>query len=590
MTSPWQILGVGPDADARTIRSAYARKLKSTRPDDDAIAYQRLREAYDFALEQARLVEERSLAVAAAPESSLEPVGPAADVATTADTSAGESPPTGETQIESSGPTDDADEAAVQPPDAEQLARSLHQYWLERGDGGLLEAWPSLLAHLDALPLSERPSANLWFAEFVLQAPQLPPAFVLKLADYFEWGRDYRSESVLGPERSERIGYRLSAARRDEIRAGAAPEVAPLVRLVELMRSRGRWFVLALLALLKPDMRRAFDEHRQPMIHLFARMTEDEDRTLSRLFDIALLLRCAFVVGLISLAGTLDHSSDSASHYLGMLGVAALVFLIAAPCRYAIRAQFRWLAARLPARIARFAPWRESIAVGVAVVLALAMWLQGPLPHPVVGADERDWPQGLMLIVGVWAALLLAWPEDETGDRLVLPVFMLLSLIVGDNSYATIGVATGVAVSLGWVGASAYLMAHHRERAASVCFGSRAFKWPRGWPPALRSVLLLLGLGLVLAFWKVVLFAVAVVLVILMPFNYFLMEQVHSRLFAAAAMVSGLVWSPILFDVKEMPVFGVLNSLAISLAALFVLQRMGDALAGRMIARFGDSH
>ena len=46
----WQILGIEPTDDERAIKRAYAKQLKTTRPDDDAAAYQRLREAFDYAL------------------------------------------------------------------------------------------------------------------------------------------------------------------------------------------------------------------------------------------------------------------------------------------------------------------------------------------------------------------------------------------------------------------------------------------------------------------------------------------------------------------------------------------------------------
>lgn len=46
----WQILDIQPTSDEREIRRAYAKKLKVTRPDEDAAAYQQLREAFDEAL------------------------------------------------------------------------------------------------------------------------------------------------------------------------------------------------------------------------------------------------------------------------------------------------------------------------------------------------------------------------------------------------------------------------------------------------------------------------------------------------------------------------------------------------------------
>ena len=46
MTGAWTVLGIAPTADLVAIKKAYAARLKRTRPDDDAAAYQALRDAY----------------------------------------------------------------------------------------------------------------------------------------------------------------------------------------------------------------------------------------------------------------------------------------------------------------------------------------------------------------------------------------------------------------------------------------------------------------------------------------------------------------------------------------------------------------
>lgn len=53
-TTFWETLGLDDGADERSIKRAYARLLKQNRPDDDPEAFQRLRNAYEDALEDVR--------------------------------------------------------------------------------------------------------------------------------------------------------------------------------------------------------------------------------------------------------------------------------------------------------------------------------------------------------------------------------------------------------------------------------------------------------------------------------------------------------------------------------------------------------
>lgn len=50
-TWPWDALGIESNADERAVRRAYAKLLKRQRPDEDAEAFQRLRYAYESALQ-----------------------------------------------------------------------------------------------------------------------------------------------------------------------------------------------------------------------------------------------------------------------------------------------------------------------------------------------------------------------------------------------------------------------------------------------------------------------------------------------------------------------------------------------------------
>lgn len=50
----WSVLEIDAGSDERAVKRAYARQLKTTRPDDDPDAFQRLRAAYEYALEALR--------------------------------------------------------------------------------------------------------------------------------------------------------------------------------------------------------------------------------------------------------------------------------------------------------------------------------------------------------------------------------------------------------------------------------------------------------------------------------------------------------------------------------------------------------
>lgn len=74
----WDVLGLPPDADSRTIKRQYATLLKKTRPDDDAEGFQRLREAYEEALNWQQWAQQEQAACAVAVEALVVEATPAA--------------------------------------------------------------------------------------------------------------------------------------------------------------------------------------------------------------------------------------------------------------------------------------------------------------------------------------------------------------------------------------------------------------------------------------------------------------------------------------------------------------------------------
>jgi len=291
MRNCWSELGLDEaTADNVVIKRAYARLLKQARPDDDPEGYQRLREAYDAALEQARWMRHRQAMEAEAlagdlaeGEGGAQPVAHAAQAQDRAPAEGGEPSRRGESEYaaadvsaeaglhaspglpealhfevlnpqaeagedarpsaETEAGTDADTEEAMPgwfPP--EQLVESLVAHWRKEGDEVLPGAWPVLVGYLDGLPYALRGEASVRFADLVLEHADLPQDFARALAAYFGWLTDFRSEAQLGLPRAHALRDRLEQARSlAEEDPVFAQRLERLQRLRRLRSERGAW-------------------------------------------------------------------------------------------------------------------------------------------------------------------------------------------------------------------------------------------------------------------------------------------------------------------------------------------------------------
>ena len=225
----WAELGIAPTRELAAIKKAYALKLRVTRPDDDAAAYQRLRSAYEWAQQWAKWGgdeddDEEALEVAEAPA----PV---------------ESTP--------------ADEAAQDETFA-SLSRDDLAAWMERlkpqGPGGRaqsLSAWREIQPQLLSIPLHLHHEASARFADLVIVESWLPTEIVEPLLEHFGWRDDFRVARLLGADRLQRLHEVLDERIERPITDPAVlSHFAPLQHLQRL-RAKGRhlaafWFAVRL--------------------------------------------------------------------------------------------------------------------------------------------------------------------------------------------------------------------------------------------------------------------------------------------------------------------------------------------------------
>ena len=122
---PWDVLGIESNADERAVRRAYARLLKQQRPDQDAEAFQRLRYAYESALQMASGAIAKE--VAAVPTANASCTEPERLIATTRKSAT--APATSHVTVNTSEV-----EAAVREPDAFETAVQLWQNFIAQTD------------------------------------------------------------------------------------------------------------------------------------------------------------------------------------------------------------------------------------------------------------------------------------------------------------------------------------------------------------------------------------------------------------------------------------------------------------------------
>ena len=485
MKTPWELLELEPTGDALTIKRAYAKQLKNNRPDDAAQAYQALREAYEWALVEADWI--RQSATDTDEDEGESPVEIADRWPPQAELSARESGQTILVNIEGDADWIESDQA-----------QALLDRWVERllNAGSTEEIWPPLRHELDALPLAEQAAASALFADFVLQHETLETDLLTKMAQYFQWGRDYRDAERLGPYRLAQLRERLIADAPETLRGAHQIERAmELLRLDWVLKNQGKFYGWIYAVLAPPVIRHLMEETHDSQRKALG-ISYDNWQTMGAAATQAITIRLLLVlVCVIPVANLLWQPQQKLLGWLWVVGVFGGIFWsIAWRIAWYIRADY--VQEKLTSWHWMQGEWSQLYAA-IGLPLAIALIARDKVALPALQAVIPD--EGLIVAAGLayLFALLVKWPAILEERVIYLPMigiftFGLTSLTGADD--ADWIVAMGVAVA--WAGLGEWIYVRYHEQVMHFYRNPWAVLRPRAW---WGWVLLVLAFKFVLA-------------------------------------------------------------------------------------------
>ena len=480
----WALLGIEPTTELVAIKKAYALKLKTTRPDDDAEAYQALRGAYERAQKWARSQADLPKDKEPATPPAAEPVRD--DVSTT----------------RPAGPP-------VSPSEAIQ---QLHTLWEQQGASALWNHWPAVLAMLEDQPLDAKAAWSAHFAYWVVHQSHLPDTFVAALNDYFGWQKDFRVARQIGPQLAEAVQLALHERQNQPapVSEELLQQLKPLQQL-DRLRSLGAarlWLAL----LLQPMLARLLSGLGQRTLGQCG-IDPVMRRSLEKQLQTAWLMRAGLLGALVfALFLLTSHDGDLATLRMtmwclwgaGWLGASHVLGLF---MHHGVALQRAGRPAlSLPVQRWRRHPRQPAIGLGLIVVAAVLAAFSPKWDLTATALSLNAHTIGLLqtLLDGtpwlvLWLGAMLAWPLQPVFSPiclgLLVPVAALLFRWASPDdpwaavmAIAVLYVLTGAARFEDRLGGNVVL--------DSVCrpvTNTLALAWRWGWPFALLPSLLTLA-------------------------------------------------------------------------------------------------
>jgi hypothetical protein len=470
MSEYWELLDLEPTGDVLAIKRAYARQLKQNRPDDAPEAYQALRQAYEWAMREADWI--RKSVVEAGPDHAFV-----------------DQDETWQPQLDSMTPglvgREWGAEGDDEPIESDQ-ASALLERWAERlldpASADMESLWPTLRQELDLLPLNEQAASSALFADFVLQNENLLPAWLARLAQHFQWGRDYRDAEWLGAGRlallRERWVQEDPAAFRD---AQLIEQANELLRLDWVLQHRGKLSgqVYAALAhpVIRSQLKETYDKQHRALDISFVRweaMSAAASRAvLIRLF---LVLACAIPVAYLLIKpeqGLLRWMAWPAffggAYWFAAWGLGRSLPAAGDEMGNALSA-LSWLRTDI-----------SRIVAAIALPLAVALIARDAVALPAL---QSIFPDKALVGAGVLicVAALLISPENREERRIAFPMLGALSFAITSLT-GTEGsdwmVAMGVAAA--WMGLGGWIYSRYHELAMQYFRSPWETLRPRAW-------------------------------------------------------------------------------------------------------------
>ncbi|HEY8879704.1 MAG TPA: J domain-containing protein [Roseateles sp.] len=476
----WALLGIEPTTELAAIKKAYALKLRATRPDDDAEAYQALRAAYERVQQWVKWQRENPAGTT--------PPAPAT-VAVHEHPAPSPPPEQPEPEPERERESEPAPEHVVQP---QHLIDELELRWRRDGEAALMFGWRKALRELDEQPLYRQAEFSVAFAQWVLQLQNLPDDFLKALAHHFGWLHDFRAERQLGPALAHALHQALDGRVRPRVIDPAVKKLASPLLALDARRKAGMgwWQLQWLLFLLQPPLTRACALLGGPLLHEVGLGLEAQ-RWLAQGFKRGLQLRASAVAALCFGAGLAAFGDPiiAGAHTLYWLAGTGLVmaFGLVAGALISVGTTGKTPSRRITSVLERLRNRRGQPLVGL-------FWLL--LAAGLASFDTPEFPSWQHFppndLIMAWLYLVLAWVFGAVGllgawplTPLAGPVLAGLAPLVGYLFLSALG---------DWMPLPSCLLlgAVWMLLAAAVHEGRLRFGTPLLWPlrPLLNSLAL----------------------------------------------------------------------------------------------------